>query len=323
MRFGLGISNCRRASQVEAHVRDAETLGAEIAFVSEDINCRDAFELCTLAAVRTERIRISTGVVNPYTRNPTSIAMAVATLDEISNGRAGLGLGTSSPSLVEEQMGIPIGRGVGVMMEATEVVRALLSGGSVDYAGERFIYRQARLEVTPVQGHIPIVFAAMGPLMLQLAGRIADGVLLNVGSSPQYVRWAVGEIEKGLNAAGRSREDFTVAAWIATYISTDVGDALRRATEWLPTMLSIPRQGELLLQHSGLDTEILPRVRSEYMAYPHRGDRVAAARHIPPEIAQALTIVGTREQARERLEEYRNVGVDLPVVGPSALRDLF
>ena len=109
-RFGLGISNCRRARGVVSAVQEAEQYGAEIAFIAEDVNCRDAFELGALSATATDHIRIATGVVNPYTRNPTSLAMAVATLDEISEGRAVLGLGTSSPSLIEEQMGIPVGK---------------------------------------------------------------------------------------------------------------------------------------------------------------------------------------------------------------------
>src|SRR5579864_3188106 len=76
-RFGLGISNCRPVHAVVEGVRRAEALGAEIAFIAEDVNCRDAFELCALSAAQTERIRLATGVVNPYTRNPTSLAMAI------------------------------------------------------------------------------------------------------------------------------------------------------------------------------------------------------------------------------------------------------
>src|SRR5206468_12306225 len=130
----------------------------------------------------------------PYTRNPTSLAMAVATLDEISEGRALLGLGTSSPALIQEQMGLVVGKPVAVMREATEVVRALLAGEAVTYSGQRFMYRDATLEVRPVQAHIPIFYAAMGPLMLRLAGRSADGVLLNVGASVEYIAGAVEQI---------------------------------------------------------------------------------------------------------------------------------
>lgn len=321
-RFGLGISNCRSAGQVVDRVRKAEELGAEIAFIAEDVNCRDAFELCALSAARTQSIRIATGVVNPYTRNPTSLAMAIATLDEISAGRAVLGLGTSSPALIEAQMGIPVGRPVRVMREATEIVRALLSGEGVTYAGDRFIYRDAHLDIRPVQRRIPIYFAAMGSLMLRLAGRVADGVLLNVGASTEYVRWAVGEIREGALQAQRRPEEVTVAAWLSVYLTEDPEEGLRRAREWLATMLSIPRQGEVLLQQSNLDTSILTGIRAHCSAYPHRGDRAAAARYVPPEVARRLALIGTLEQVRARVDEYRAAGVDVPVSGPSALRAL-
>lgn len=322
-RFGLGISNCRPVTNVVQGVRDAEERGAEIAFIAEDVNCRDAFELAALSASATGRVRLATGVVNPYTRNPTSLAMAAVTLDEISDGRAVLGLGTSSPSLIETQMGIPAGRGVRVMRETTEIVRSLLAGEMVTYGGERFRYAEAQLEIRPVQERIPIFYAAMGPLMLRLAGALADGVLLNVGASTEYVRWAVGQIAAGAARVGRDPRAVTVAAWLSTYIGQDQVENLRRARQWLATMLSIPRQGELLLGESGIDVSILEPIRERYQAYPHRGDRAAAAQFVPDEVAQRLALVGTVDQVRDRIQEYRQAGVDIPVLSTGAIRALF
>lgn len=321
-RFGLGISNCRPAAEVVRRVRQAEELGAEIAFIAEDVNCRDTFELGALAAHATTRIRVATGVVNPYTRNPTSLAMAIATLDEISGGRATLGLGTSSPSLIEGQMGIAVGKSVRVMTEATEIVRALLAGDTVTYRGERFVYRGAHLDIRPVQAPVPIVFAAMGPRTLRLAGRLADGVLLNVGASIEYVRWAIEQIRQGAEHAGRSLTEITVAAWLTVYLTDDYAAGVERARQWLATVLSVPRQGELLLARSQLDTSILPQIRRHVSAYPHEGDRAAAAALVPPDVAARLTLIGTPDQVRARVQEYRAAGVDLPVTGPSALEIL-
>lgn len=322
-RFGLGVSNCRSARSVVPAIADAEARGAEIAFVAEDINCRDSFMLCALAAAATTRIRLSTGVVNPYTRNPTSLAMAAATLDEVSQGRAALGMGTSSPSLIEQQMGISVGKSLTAMREATTVVRALLSGESVSFAGERFVYRDAHLEVPTVQARVPIFFAAMGPLMLRLAGGLADGVLLNVGASTEYVRWAVEQIAEGASAAGRDPAEVTIAAWLTVYVTDEYEPALQRAREWLAGMLSIPRQGELLLERAGADLSILPRIRRHVSAYPHGGDPARAAAHIPGELAERLTLIGTPDRVRERVEEYRAAGVQIPVMGSGALRALY
>ncbi|MGH2448411.1 MAG: LLM class flavin-dependent oxidoreductase [Chloroflexota bacterium] len=319
----LGINNCHPVSDVLAALTEAEGLGAEAAFVSEDINCRDAFQLAALAARQTDRIRLATGVVNPYTRNPTSLAMSIATLDEISRGRAILGLGTSSPGLIQDQMGIRPGSGIVVLREATTIVRALLAGGPVTYEGRYFSYHDAQLEAKPVQPRIPIYFAAMGPKTLELAGELADGVLLNVGASPEYVRWAVEKITQGAGRAGRDPHEITVAAWLAIYLGT--GEApLRRARRLMARMLSVPRQGELLLDHSGMtDDGLLVRLRQSYQAYPERGDVEAAATQIPEGLAERATLVGTVHEVTDRIQQYREAGVNLPVMGVGPLRSLY
>lgn len=322
-RIGLGISNCRPASDVVAQVKFAEDLGAEVAFIAEDVNCRDSFELCAVAAMETRVIRLATGVVNPFTRNPTSLAMAIATLDELSEGRAVLGMGISSPSLIHTQMGIQMGKPLEVMREATEIVRALLSGETVTRAGRHFVYCDAVLSVRPVQARIPVFFAAMGPQMLRLAGKTADGVLLNVGASTDYVRWAVQQVRSGAESSGREPGDITIAAWLTAYVTPDREAGVQRAREWLAAMFSIPRQGELLLEHGGGDVSILPAIRAAVQAYPHAGDRAAAARHVPVDMAEKMTLVGTPDEVRDRLQEYRAAGVDLPVLGPAALSALY
>jgi 5,10-methylenetetrahydromethanopterin reductase len=318
-RFGLGVSNCRPTSEVVSAVRTAEGLGAEIAFVAEDVNCRDAFQLLTASALETDRIRLSTGVVNPFTRNPTSLAMAAATLDEISDGRASLGLGTSSPALIEGQMGIPHTGSVRVMREAVEVIKLLLEGGPVSYSGSVYNYDEAELQVRPKQPSVPIFFAAMGSRMLRLAGRMADGVLLNVGASPSYVRWAVSELEIGAGEVGRDPANITVAAWMTAYVSDHLEDSLRRAREWLAVMLSIPRQGELLLEKAGFDLGILDGIREEVRGYPHGGNRTAGGKLVPVEVAHELTLIGTAAEVGARIDEYRRAGVQIPVLGISTL----
>jgi 5,10-methylenetetrahydromethanopterin reductase len=322
-RFGLGITNCRPALEVLSGIKAAESMGAEIAFVAEDIYCRDAFELTALAAKATTSIRLATGVVNPYTRHPVSLAMAAATLDELSNGRATLGLGSSSPALLSQQLGIPHGDSVAVMREAAEVIRSLLRGDTVRFEGSRFCLQEAKLGLSPVQPQIPIYFAAMGPKMLRLDGMMADGVLLNVGASTSFVSWAVRHIHRGASDAGRDAAAVTVAAWLTVHVTDDHEEGLRRAREWLATMLSVPRQGELLLEHGGFDSSILPAIRQHVSGYPHAGDASAAARFVPPEVAKQMTLLGSPAEVRRRLTAYRAAGVDLPVMGLTALTALY
>jgi 5,10-methylenetetrahydromethanopterin reductase len=321
--FGLGITNCRPAREVVDGVRFAEDVGAEIAFVAEDVNCRDAFQLSAMSAVQTGRITLGPGVANPYTRNPTALAMSTATLDEISGGRAVLGLGASAPNLIHAQMGIEFGDSVGVLREATSIVRGLLRGESVSFAGDYFDYVDARLGVPLTRPRIPIFFAAMGPRTLRLAGGVADGVFLNVGASTEYVRWAIGRVHDGALGAGRNPAEITIAAWLTAYVTDDREAGLRRSRRWLSAVLSIPRQGEVLLERGGFDTSILPAIRKIVRAHPHHGDRSAAAELIPAEWAERMTLIGAPEDVRQRLRDYRDAGVQLPVLGLPALRALY
>lgn len=322
-RFALGVSNCRAAADVVDAVVRAERLGAERAFIAEDVNCRDAFALAAVAAERTHRIHLGPGVANPYTRAPNSLAMAVATLDDISAGRAFLGLGSSSKALIEGQLGIEHGSSLPVMTETIEVVRRFLSGKPVTFTGRRYRLHEARLAVPARQSHLAIVVAAMGPRMLALAGRLADGVLLNVGATPEYVRWAVEQVRAGARSAGRAGAEITIAAWLSVYITDDVARTLPRVRAWLAGMLSIPGQGELLLAHAGVDASILAPIRAAVSAYPHSGDATVAARSVPVEAAMRMAVIGDVAAVRARLNEYRAAGVELPVMGIEVLERLY
>src|SRR5205823_10752753 len=128
------------------------------------------------------------------------------------------------------------------------------------------------------------------------------------------------EIRAGAQSAGRSMNDVTVAGWLTVYVTQDYEAGLQRAREWLSTMLAIPRQGELLLEGAGLETSMLPRIRALVSAYPHAGDAIQAARHVPPDVADQLAIIGTPERVQVRLEAYREAGLQVPVLGLTALR---
>ena len=321
-RFGLGVSNCRAGQSVVDAVVEAEQLGAEVAFVAEDIGFRDAFALLSLAAGRTETIRLFTGVVNPFTRTPISLAMGAATVNELSGGRAGVGLGASSAALVTDRLGLEHVRPVRVMREATEALRLLWTNDPVTYAGEVFRLSDALLEVPVPGAQIPVFYAAMGQQMLRLAGGLADGVLLNVGASVEYVRWAVAQIAAGAESVNRDPREVTVAAWHTAYVGANEEAALTRARRWLAGTLSIPGQGELLLEHTGLSTEILTPIRELVSAYPHSGDPNRAAAHVPEEVARRLTLIGAPDAVAARIAEYRDAGVDVPVLAIGALRAL-
>ena len=144
------------ASDVVKYSREAEKKGYDSVWIAEHYLFRDAFATLGAVALATSRIRLATGVVNPYTRHPAFIAMSVATIDELSNGRAILGIGSGVSFWIEEQMAMKMERPVSVTKESIQVIRRLLSGETVSYKGRTFTLRGMKLGFKTCQADIPI-----------------------------------------------------------------------------------------------------------------------------------------------------------------------
>lgn len=268
--------------------------------MAEDVGCRDAFQLVALASERSIHMGFTIGVTNPYLRSPEVLATGLVTLAELTNGRSVLGLGSSSPEIITTQLGIEYGRPVRIMRETVQRIRSHV--------------HTLNPAVQPL-----IAVAAMGPLMLRLAGELADGVLLNTGTTPAYIRWAREEIAVGRRRSTRSDVDFEVAVWLPAYLGPDMDSNMTRARRWAAGMLSLPIQGELLLRHAGLDDSFLNQLRSVYGAYPASGDIDRAAEVVPDHVARTLAVVGGHPDLPARLAPYFEAGADTLVLGPQAL----
>ncbi|HZT95816.1 MAG TPA: LLM class flavin-dependent oxidoreductase [Chloroflexota bacterium] len=293
----MGVSNCRSFDKVRGWARDAQEAGIRTVFISEDIGCRDAFQLAAVSVRETASVHFTIAVANPYQRSPIALLEALSTLDELSGGRITLGLGSSSRRQIWGQLGQSYGRRVHIMRETVACIRRTFCSLS---------NRPPRLAI-----------AAMGPQMLRLAGELADEVILNTGTTPRYVGWARRHVLEGADRAGRDPSSIAVAVWVPVYIDDDRRQAVLRARRWAARMLSIPEQGELLLQQAGLSMDFLPHLRQTFQAYPSEGDVEAAAPIIPEEAVERLAvIVRTPEEAAHRLQTYRDLGVTTVVVGP-------
>ena len=197
MKMGIAFSGVPFAINTVAElVKRAENKGFSTAWFAEDYFLRDAITAMSFTAALTKRIKLGTGIINPYTRHPILIAETIATLSEAAGGRIFLSLGTGVGPLIE-QMGIKFRKPLTTIREAVEIIRNALTGNPVTFEGEVFNIRDVRLGYNPYlsqlgefklkRGNIPIYIAAIGPKMLQLAGKIGDGVLLTAGCSPNYV----------------------------------------------------------------------------------------------------------------------------------------
>ena len=281
----------------------AERLGYDSLWVTERYFHEETFSLLGFLAARTERIGLGVGVVNPYTRPPALLAMGAATLDRLSGGRLVLGLGRSERELIEGALGIDYGRSRERLRAAVEETRRLLSG---ERAGT------VQLALTPRQERLPIYVAAIGRRALRLAGAVADGVLLNAYVPAAYVRWAVEEVREGAREAGRDPASLRIACMLVVRL-TERPDELRpQLRERLASLLAEAHVGEVLLERGGFDRALLPRLRETLAA----SGPSEAARLVGDDLVEAFTLLGPAERCRERIEEYREAGVEEPLLLP-------
>ncbi|HXH84780.1 MAG TPA: LLM class flavin-dependent oxidoreductase, partial [Candidatus Tectomicrobia bacterium] len=180
MSLGIVLSAfaARPAAELIAAAREAEARGYATAWLGETSGY-DAFTIAATIATHTERLRVATGVVPVQTRTPVVLGMTTAALDHLAPGRFTLGLGLSSRAIVEGWHGLPYSTALGQVRETVEIVRRVAAGARVTVEGKHHRVRGFRLTAPPPERPVRVVLAALGPEMLELAGEIADGVLLN------------------------------------------------------------------------------------------------------------------------------------------------
>jgi len=288
----------------------AEEKGFESVWIPEHYLFRDAFSTLGAIGLATKRIRLATGVVNLYTRHPALIAMSIATVDELSGGRAILGIGTGVSSWIEEQMMIKIHRPVLMMKEAIQIIRKLLKGENVTYNGQVFTVKNMKLGFKVPQAEIPIYIAAVGSKMLQLAGEIADGVILTAGSSLKYVSAAIENIKIGAQRAGKDLSKIDVVAFLICSISEDAEAAKNAVRELVAFLLTRPGRAELMLEKEDIDEKALSLMKLELK----RGDLKQASTYVTEDMINSITVSGTLKECKQKIQEYRRLHVTLPVI---------
>ena len=298
--------------ELKEYAGAAEGAGFESLWVTERYFHEETFSLLGFLASTTRRIKLGLGVANPYTRNPALLAMATATLDRICGGRFLLGLGRSEKAVVQGRMGIRYGEPLSAMGEAVTVIRQLLSGERVTSSGGRFSLEGVGLAIRPVQKGLPIYLAAIGPKALRLAGAIADGVLLNAYSPTPYVRYAVEEVRQAAQEAGRDPDSIDIACMLAVRPTEDREAIWASLKQRIVRLLEEPHVGEILLEKGGFDRSVLRPLRE--LAKNNGGKD--AVRFVSDEMVESFYVVGPVDRCKDRIAEYREAGVRLPVLLP-------
>jgi 5,10-methylenetetrahydromethanopterin reductase len=294
----------------------AEERGFDSIWVAETRMTRDAFVPMAAIAQATSRVRVGSGIVNVYTRNPVVLALSFIGLEELAPGRIVMGIGAGSPLVLAPQ-GVEFVRPFARLQEYCEVLPRLIAGETVTHDGSAVRLDGARIEDLlsgerrsgGPRARLPLLLGVTGPRSLEYAGEVADSVMLNISLPVEYVRAAVEKIARGARRAGRSPDEIEISMVIATCPHEDSAEGKRLAARFVALYLSMFPN---LARETRVDDATIERVRG---VFDDRG-LDAAAEELPIEIVDRLAAAGTIEEARARIREYRAAGVDLPILAP-------
>src|SRR5215813_6565116 len=289
-------------------VRAADACGYD-SFWMPEVWEHEAFSILTQIAMQTERIGLGTGVINVFSRSPALIAMSVATLDEISGGRFRLGLGTSGARVIRDFHGLPYAKPLSRLKETIEIVRMLLRGEQVDFAGDHFRLSRFKLGFKPLRDRIPIYVASLGKKALEQLGETADGWL--------PVHWpfaklseGIAEIQRGAVRAGRDAGSIDIAPMVNCVVSEDAAGAKRAAR--LPLAYYVGGMGEYyhdMLSRLGFGEEA-DKIQACWKAGRHK----EAIRAVTDEMVDRIAICGQLEACRATLDRMPANGASLTIV---------
>lgn len=310
-RIGVAFSGGLTATEIADCAERAESLGYESAWVAEG-HGGDQFAILAACALRTRRIRLGTAISSVFVRTAPTIAMAAATVDELSGGRFVLGLGSSHRVQVGPEHGVEYARPLDRIRDTVAIVRTLLREHDVSHAGETVRIERFNLWFRPLRGELPVYLSALFPKMLELTGEIADGVILT-RSTLATAAAARARIAAGAAGAGRDAAAIEITSLLPASVSSDRETALAAARPGLAFYAGFFPRYNRLLAESGFPEEAAAVARA-WAA----GDSAGAARAVTDDMIAATGIAGTAAECRDRLDAYRDAGLDLPIISPFA-----
>jgi F420-dependent oxidoreductase-like protein len=317
--WGLGLT---REDQL-AIVQEAERLGYDSVWTAEAYGSDSATILGWIAG-QTSKIKIGSAIFQMPGRSPAMTAMTAATLDQLSDGRMLLGIGSSGPQVSEGWHGVRFGHQLGRTREYTAIVRKALAREKLEFAGEHFTLplpdgpgKALKLTIAPVQESIPIYLAAIGPKNTALAGEIADGWIPTL-VSPEHLPDLRESLEEGAAKAGRSLDGFDIAPTVNVYVSDDI----EKGRDVMRPFIALYVGGmgsrdknfyNNLVQRYGFE-DAAREVQDLYLA----GKRDEAMAALPDELIDLVSLNGPADKVRERLRVYREAGVGTLGITPMA-----
>ncbi len=297
------------------YVKYAENRGFEAVWQAESRLVRDAIVPMAAYAAVTDKIKICSGVINNWTRNIGLLASTFLTLDDLAPNRIICGIGAWWDPLAKN-VGIKRSKPLTAMRETVVVLKRLLAMERVSFHGEFINVDDIELDV--VHGrreprNVPVYIGATGDKMIELAGEIADGVLLNYCVPPDYNLKALERIAEGAKKAGKTLEDIDRPQLVVCSVDEDREKAIDTARELLTQYLA---QQPHIAKASGVSDDVVERIQS-ILGWPATYEQIQKAKHfVPDELIYRITASGTPEEARKKVQEYIDKGCTCPVLYP-------
>ena len=314
-RVAIYLQDAHRIREGMEYAQYAESKGFEAVWQAESRLVREATVPMAAFASVTKTIKVGSGVVDCWSRNPARLAATFSTLDDLAPGRVILGIGAWWDPLAQK-VGISRAKPLRAMREIVLNVRALLNNENVTFDGEfvkfdgielDYVYQERRAK------DVPIYIGATGMQMMELTGEIADGVVLNYLVSPDYNKQAIEALTAGADKAGRNIADIDRPQLVVCSVHEDRQTALNMAREMVTQYLG---QQPHIMKASGVPQSLLDKV-GEVLTWPATHEQVtAASKLVPDEIVQMLTASGTPAEARASVKHYIDNGATCPILYP-------
>jgi len=302
--------------------RQAESRGYDMTFFSETLLVnRDSVTAVAALGLATTRIAIGfTQVVR--LRTPLLMAQTIASLDELTGGRIVLAPGACTDKHARRHGLAPLTPAV-TLREWVEAIRRLLAGEKLTYHGESLQIEGGVLNWRAPRPHVPFWFASMSRTGLRLAGQMADGVLLDAHTSPEYVENALKIVKEAVRQAGRDWDGFEVAQIIPCSVE-DTHDEALEAVRWEAASrfespnFAAETERRLRVGEPAIDRKDFPMLMDALT----RGGKAAVAKALPRTLIENTTALGTADEVMSRVDRYRRAGVTFPLIRPQAPHQL-
>jgi len=310
--FGVGLFPTEPVQQMIHLAKVTEELGYSHIWVGDShLIWREAYVNMAAMALNTTKVKLGTGVTNPLTRHPSVVGSAYATLEECAPGRmiVGIGLGDSSV----ETMGMKPAK-LGFFEETMGQMRDLLDGKEVQL-------ETGKIHVLhPCKRKVPIYIAASGPRMLELSGRIADGIIVLVGVADEYIAHAREKIAAGAKAGGRKIDDIDLVLWVPCAVS-DSAPAKDAVKAHVARVVAHPLPYVL----DPDEKKVLEEIRKTYDYYHHMDQEANHAEVIPDWLVDKFAIAGTVAECRAQIQRIKKTGLQqiaiIPYSAPGGSRE--